>query len=122
MKRNDIILGIVVLIGALALLGFMKFTKVDGKRIEINIAGELYATKKLSDDETIEIKNSQGEVTNVIVIENGQAYMEEASCPDVLCIKQGRIHMTKENIVCLPNKVTVKVIDEADERIDAIAQ
>lgn len=122
MKRNDIILGTVALIVALILLAFTKFRKVDGQQIEINIAGELYATKDIRTDEIVEIKDASGEIINVIEIKGGQAYMKSASCPDALCIKQGHIHMTKETIVCLPNKVIVKVIGEGGEQIDAIAR
>lgn len=122
MKRNDIILGAAVFIIALVLLAFSKFQKVEGKQIEVSIAGEVYVIKELGSDEMIEITNDKNEIINVIVIEDGEAYMKEASCPDALCIKQGHIYMTKETIICLPNKVTVNVIGEADEQIDAIAR
>lgn len=48
--------------------------------------------------------------TNVLVIEDGTARIERASCPDALCVHQGKISRVGERIVCLPNKLTVEVI------------
>ena len=64
---------------------------------------------------------------NTLVIEDEQAYILEASCPDGLCIKQGRIHRRSQSIICLPNKVVVEITDdkgESDEQedVDAVAK
>ena len=45
--------------------------------------------------------------TNLLVIENGTARMEEADCPDRTCVRTGRIRYAGQRIVCLPNRVTV---------------
>ena len=47
----------------------------------------------LEKDQTIEV--TEGEFHNVIRIEDGQAYMEEADCPDGYCKEQGRISGTE---------------------------
>ena len=47
--------------------------------------------------------------TNVLVIENHQARVSEANCPDKLCVNQGRIKGAGQMIVCLPNKLTVTI-------------
>lgn len=52
---------------------------------------------------------------NVLVIEDGCAYMKYASCPDKTCVHTGKISKTGERIVCLPNKVTVVVKSEGEE-------
>ena len=41
--------------------------------------------------------------------------MADADCPDKLCVRQGKIHRNGETITCLPNKLTVTVIDEEGE-------
>ena len=40
--------------------------------------------------------------------------MDDANCPDKLCVKQGKISKDGETITCLPNKVTVTVYGEDD--------
>ncbi len=56
---------------------------------------------------------------NVILVEKGQISMQEADCPDGLCIKQGAITDGVRPIVCLPNNIIIKLTDdEAD--VDAV--
>ena len=57
----------------------------------------------------------------MVVIEEGVAHMEEATCPDHLCMEQKSISKDKETIVCLPNKVTVTVIGGESGELDAVA-
>ena len=35
--------------------------------------------------------------------------MDHADCPDKICVKTGKIKNKGEQIVCLPNKLVVKV-------------
>ena len=46
---------------------------------------------------------------NVIRIENGAVYMEEANCRDQLCVHQGKIRNRAKNIVCLPHNLVVSL-------------
>lgn len=50
-----------------------------GDQVQITVNGEIYGTYPLEKDQTIEV--TEGEFHNVIRIEDGQAYMEEADCP-----------------------------------------
>ncbi len=47
---------------------------------------------------------------NTVIIEDGRAYMREADCPDLLCVKTGKIRSVGERIICLPNRVVVEVV------------
>lgn len=49
---------------------------------------------------------------NVALAEKNSIQMCEANCPDKLCIKQGKIHDGTYPIVCLPNKVVIRVDDK----------
>ena len=40
---------------------------------------------------------------------NAPAAVQEASCPDHLCIRQGKISREGEMIVCLPNRMIAEV-------------
>ena len=49
--------------------------------------------------------------------------MEDADCPDRLCVKQGRIKKVGESIVCLPHKVVIEIVGEKEEAgVDAVTQ
>ena len=64
----------------------------------------------LDTDTTYPIEGTNGEY-NLLHIENGSAYITDASCPDKICEKKGRISHTGEMIVCLPNKVVVSIVN-----------
>ena len=45
----------------------------------------------------------------VLVIEDGKAYMEEADCPNQICVHHSAISHKGETIVCLPNRIVIEV-------------
>ena len=66
-------------------------------------------------NQTVDINGIGGQ--NRLIIENGRAYMQEADCPDKLCVKQGNISMKGQSIICLPHKVVAEIVadDSANE-------
>ena len=57
--------------------------------------------------------------TNHLVIEDGCAYLDYADCPDKLCVKQGKIRHGGQSLVCLPNKLAVRVVSD-DGGVDIV--
>ena len=47
--------------------------------------------------------------SNILVVENGEAWVSEADCPDKICMGMGRISRDGEFIACLPNRLIVVV-------------
>ena len=47
--------------------------------------------------------------SNILVVENGEAWVSEADCPDKICMRMGRISRDGEFIACLPNRLIVVV-------------
>lgn len=126
--RNDIILISVIVIISVALLLIWKLVYLNGQDtdsdacVEVTIDGRDYGTYPLSKDDTIEIKNGDGDVTNTLVIKGGVADMTSADCPDHLCVKQKAISKEGESIICLPNKVVVTVKSDMKSDIDSISK
>ena len=75
--------------------------------VEVSINGEI--TNKYSIDENIEIMLKTG---NVLVIKDGNVCISNADCPDGLCVKQGTISKANESIICLPNKLVVRIVED----------
>ena len=125
--RNDIILISVIVIISVALLLIWKLVYLKGQDtdsdacVEVTIDGRAYGTYPLSKDDTIEIKNGDGDVTNTLVIKCGVADMTSADCPDHLCVKQKEISKEGESIICLPNKVVVTIKSGMKSDIDSIS-
>lgn len=122
-SHNDIwfcvILMLVVLIGIAAFV-FMTNDKT-GARVRVTVDGNEYGQYSLDEDAEIPIK-IDGVTTNLLVIEEGQADMTEADCPDKLCVHQKAISKSHETIVCLPNKVVVEIIGSEESGLDTIAK
>lgn len=58
--------------------------------------------------------------TNILVIEDGEAWLSEADCPDLLCVKQGKVRYTGQTITCLPNRLTVTVEGGESDGVDFV--
>ena len=127
MKKRDILLAGGIVLVALVMLLVMHVTgETKGDQVQITVNGEIYGTYPLEKDQTIEV--TEGEFHNVIRIKGGQAYMEEADCPDGYCKRQGTISRVNETIVCLPHKLVAEVesdgstTDDADDAPDVIVK
>ena len=109
-----------ILVAALILLSGILFLVLVGGRengsvVAVEIDGERVAEYPLSADGEYTLNGG----TNRLVIENGEAYMEYAECPDHTCIRTGRIRYAGERIVCLPNRVAIVI--EGDEGVDVVS-
>lgn len=91
---------------------------LDDPRVVIEVDGEVYCEYDMDDvDGIIPISTPNGGENRVYVQED-LVYMEKASCPDQLCVKQGVIRDGSVPIVCLPNKVVVR-IEGGEDGLDA---
>lgn len=122
LNRKDIIfLGILILAALAFLLWFLIGYRQEGSRVEITVDGNLYGIYALEESQEIPIK-IDGTVTNLLVIEDGQANMRKGDCPDQICVNHASVSHVGESIVCLPNRVVVNVIGEAQSEIDSVAK
>ena len=102
----DAILVCTLLLVSLSAFLIMNALKRDGAYARVTVDGEEVMRCSLSEDREYSLNGG----TNILVIENGQARVVYASCPDGLCINQGEISMSGERIVCLPNRVMVEIV------------
>lgn len=51
-------------------------------------------------------------------IEGGEVWMVDSACPDKLCVGMGRVGQSGNSVVCLPNRVVLRL--EGDGGIDAV--
>lgn len=114
MKKKDVILICSILIVALSLLLIISLFQDEGEWAIVKIDGVEVARYPLDRDG----RYTLGGGTNVLVIEDGEAYVVEASCPDHLCINQGKISKNGQTITCLPNKLTILIHGTAKNTVD----
>lgn len=108
-----ILLGILAASFLLILVGTRIF-KTPGHTVLVSVDGKAAVSFDLSEERTYEIEGYNGG-TNLLIIKNGSAYLEDSSCPDHLCEKMGKIDSVGESIICLPNRVTVEIVGDPDE-------
>ena len=115
-----------VLIGALlvvAVAGMLviQALREEGAQVVITWNGEVEGTYPLDEDQTFVFEGESGG-DNVVTIEDGFVFMEEANCPDQICVKHKPLNQTADPIVCLPNSLVVKVItNETENQLDGVS-
>lgn len=114
-KRLNLIL--VLAIAAVACVGLVA-TRLMGANTNADTAtvvirdGEQNAYElPLSQNTTKTVTTDLG--TNLIEIKDGRVHVEEADCPNQDCVHQGWVDAAGEQIVCLPHKLTVDIVDES---------
>ena len=122
MTRTDRAIFIFSVLLSLVLIIFSNsLFKTDGRKtVIIDVDGEIYAKYDLDGEKeakSLEINTKYG--YNNVVIENGSVFVTDASCPDALEVKEGGISETGEMLVCLPNRVVIRIAGESE--VDFVA-
>ncbi len=106
--KNDVIF-IVLLLLIISCIGLIySLSRADGDTVIVTVNGEITGEYALSHNLTIDIKSGE-EQHNILLIEDGRAFVKDASCPDGICVAHKPISKDSESIVCLPNKVVITV-------------
>ncbi len=117
LTRGDIGLIVGCLLAALICCGLWLGLRRDGAAVVVEQDGKETARYALDENRTVRIKGQGG--YNLLVIEGGEAWLLEADCPNLLCVKTGKIRYAGQSIVCLPHKVAVRIVGGASA-LDAV--
>ncbi len=110
--KNDIIFIVALLLVIAIIGGCVLLFRKEGNIVKVTVDGKFYGEYSLEQNRTVEIKTENG--YNILVIENGTAYVKDASCPDGICSSHRPIKYSGASIICLPNKVVVSI--ESDDK------
>ena len=72
---------------------------------------------QVQDSYTIEIKGDSG-YTNLIEVHPGKIGIVRADCPDRLCVRQGFAQTPTIPIVCLPNRLVIRLRPDSGAAAD----
>lgn len=113
--RNDVILiSFILIIAAIGLLYLFVF-RSHGNMVQITVDGKQYGEYPLSQNITKDIYwGEDNKNHNRLVIKDGKAFMETATCPDGICVAHNAIFRKGESIICLPNRVVISVVTKDD--------
>lgn len=74
---------------------------------------------RVSDAYTLRVS---GDVENTITVERGRICVSSATCPDQVCVHQGWISNSVVPVVCLPNRLVIRIEDTPGTGIDAVGR
>lgn len=80
----------------------------------VEISGPSGLVQRLPLDSDREFLISSDNVSNLLVIKDGQACIAQASCPNQDCVQAGWISNVGQQIACVPNKILVTIISDDD--------
>lgn len=86
--------------------------KEENAVLEIHIAGDLYGTYSLSENQTLEIHSSYG--NNTLTISGGTAVMTASDCRNQICVRSGGISEPGQMIVCLPHRLSAEILPASE--------
>jgi hypothetical protein len=114
--RNDIILVLCLLLIAVIGLAYLYLFRDKGDTVKVTVDGNQIGIYSLNENMTKDIiTGEKGENLNRLIIKDGKAYMETATCPDGICVNHNPIFRDGESMVCLPNGVVVTIIKNDDD-------
>lgn len=121
MKKNDVILIVVILALALASFGgiylYSAGNTEDGEAV-VYLDGVEQGRYPLSQELSLEIPAENGNY-NLLEVKDGKADITEASCPDKICVNHRPVKHLGESLVCLPNRVVVEIENSGEAELDA---
>lgn len=124
MKRNDWIIIAVIVVLALSIYLWNRLSvgavQSNALFVEVRLNGELYEQVSLQEQKEITVESEWGK--NTVYVDKGVVKMTYADCPDEVCLKTGEIHQIGQNIVCLPHKLSVTIVGNTEDGVDAIIQ
>ena len=114
LKKGDfVIIGIIAIAFVLSIVLLVSFSK-QGSRVIIK------QNNKVLFNESININQTFDTGTNTVVIKDGVVYINKASCKNQICVNTGKISKKGESIVCLPNRVELRI--EGASEVDFVVR
>ena len=89
----------------------------EGNVVNVYHEGELIREIPLENDTEFVV---EGEYENVVVVKDGKAAIAESDCPGTDCVHSGWIHDAGRSIVCLPNRVEIRI--EGTSEVDFVVR
>ncbi|MGE5587679.1 MAG: NusG domain II-containing protein [Clostridia bacterium] len=117
-KKADLILTLVIVSAAATILAGQSIGRsrqqdaVSAREVTIEVDNRPFRTvpfSQVTEVMTVDVPAGGGRTVTVEIAEDGRARVLASDCPDKVCVKTGWIDRPGELIVCLPNRVVVKI-------------
>lgn len=123
LKKGDVM--IIALVVMIALGWYLKdVVRPDtaAKTVVIKVEDRIYARIPLTDTAPREIPvQFPGNNHIHVIVADGKVWVDDATCPDKVCVRTGKIDKSGQSIVCLPYKTVIYLEGAAESEIDAVS-
>ncbi len=118
LTKGDKVLLIFSLALGLGSLGISQIARNTGSAVCVEVNGKLVAQMELFEERQITVEGAIGKT--VVAVSQGKVQVLASDCPLQICVKTGRIDKVGDTIVCVPNRVVVRVIGRGKVNFDLI--
>lgn len=116
-KSNIVVAVLIVVVLAVAIFFYAASqvapVKIAGLRAVIHDGDGGVQELALDKDAELPVTTSYG--TNVVVVQGGSVFVRVADCDNQDCVHQGKLNKPGGQIICLPHKLWIEVLDSGDE-------
>ena len=116
---DKILIGSLVILSGLSLFALAAFRSV-GQTVVVEQDGRTMVRCSVALEDTLRVEGPLGVTTIEIV--KGRVRVLDSPCPHKLCVRAGAIGEAGELVVCVPNRVVVRVEGESRKGVDAVTQ
>ncbi len=106
-KYDLILLCTLLVIGSVALFLCSTVFKGTGETVVVTVDGNEVLRVPLTEDREIWIDGYENG-RNLLTVQNGEAWISEADCPQKICVKTGKASEIK-SIVCAHHRIVVSI-------------
>ena len=119
MNKSDIKLVLIIALLCILLLFFMNKNKTSGAVAEVYYEDKKILTLDLNINKTYTVEGAMGEV--VIDVKDKKVGVIKENSKNHICSREGYTNSSTKPIICLPNKVVIKVVDNNSD-IDGVVK
>jgi hypothetical protein len=117
-KPGDVILTVALLLVAVAITYFTA-EKTPGRRAVVTVDGQTVCVLDLDSPGSFQVIGPLG--PTVIETGNGGVRVVSSPCPNHICIRMGEARMRGQMILCVPNRVAIRIEGGGGEEVDGVA-
>lgn len=110
-KRELILVTILFFIASAWALGQKLLFSAPAAIARVSADGEVIASLDLNKEQEFLVTGLHRE-SNHLIVKGGAIWCESASCPDKVCVRQGKQSQNGSTIACLPNRMIVTIVAE----------
>ena len=116
---DKLLIAILLLTSFLSVVALKQFRQ-PGNSFSVSISGKFEQLFPLGKNQLLEIYGPLGKTK--IQVENKKVRILSSPCPEKICAKTGWIQHVGEIIVCVPNKIVIRINGNQNGHFDVITQ